>query len=223
MTGPIAHERHRRRRGGIDSRRIVLFTAGAVVLTLLLVTSLAPRTTAPQPRGTGVGNELRAFRAATGSFAVPVNGQAAGQATADFQRAEAAAREAGAPLAYTLWVEQGELETRAWRDLLQVGRFPLARPPVIDFAREVAVLVWPVRGVASEGVLRANGLAAESMTMQHLALELRVTVDNGGPVPATPAGTSGVLPYGLFTIPRSQWPLPAPPPTEPPLIVTLAR
>ena len=189
------------------------------MLTLLLVSSFAPRTTAPQPRGAGVGNELRAFRAATGNFAVP----AAGHATADFLRAEAAAREAGAPLAYTLWVEQGDLETRVWRDLLQVGRFPLARPPLIDFAREVAVLIWAVRGVAPESVLRANGLAAQSVTLQHLALELRVTAEIGGPVPATPAGTDGALPYGLFTIPRSQWPLPAPPPTEPPLMVTLAR
>ena len=193
-------------------------TAIAVVVALTLVATFAPRQGDPSPDSAGRAS-LRVYRAATGTFALPDRTQA----PFDFVQAEADARQAGAPLAFTLWTDQGEFEVRAWRDLLQVGRVPLARPPVLDLAREVGVLVWPVQGVAPDTLLRANGLVAERLVFQHVQLELQVKGDTGGAVPATPAAGGSVIPYGLFTIPRNQWPIPAPPPTAPPLTVTLAR
>ena len=35
--------------------------------------------------------------------------------------------------------------------------------------------------------------------------------------------TRDVVPYALMTVPRLQWPVPAPPPTVPPVVVTLTR
>lgn len=217
MTAARAVRRHRRARGP-DPRRIVLIVAGSVIASLLILSVFAPRGQSGAGAPAGVDRTLRAFRAGTGTFALP----AAGGGPAEFVQAEALARQNGSPIAYTLFVEQEAFETRAWRDLLMVGRFPLSRPPLVDFVRELAVLVWPVRGVAPDSVMRANGFAVEDVRLEHIALHLHVRLDNGGAAPATPTGAaSGVAPYGLFTIPRRQWPIPAPAPTEPPLIVSL--
>jgi hypothetical protein len=193
-------------------------TALAVVAGVTLFAASPRRQAAGDPPVMGEAG-LRVYRVATGTFAPP----AGEKAPFDLAAAEADARKAGAPLAYLLYVEQAEFETRAWRDFLQVGRIPIARPPLVDFAREVAVVVWPVSGVAPSDVLRANGLAADRLVLQHVGLELRVRPDPTGSVPATPITAGAILPYGLFTVPRTQWPLPAPPPTVPPLTVTLAR
>ena len=202
---------------GPDTRRIFLLAALAVVAALTLVATFAPRREAAPVDSTGRPS-LRVFRAATGTFIAPDPNRA----PADFVQAEAEARRASAPLAFTFWTDQGDFEVRAWRDVLQVGRVPLARPPVLDLAREVAVLVWPVQGAAPTSLVRAHGLAAERVVLQHMHLELQVKPDTGGAPPATPSVSGPVIPYGLFTIPRSQWPIPAPPPTIPPLIVSLA-
>ncbi len=207
------------RGAGPDPRRITLIVMGCVVLALLLMTSFAPSRQAGPPAELDRARSLRAFRIATGVFAVPVPGRA----PAFYGRAEAAAREAGAPLAHTVWVQQESFETDAWRDLLQVGRFPISRPPKFDFAREVAVLVWPMSGIAPDSLMRAHGLNVEGLHLAHFDLELRIGAETGGAAPATPVNTNGVVPYGIFTISRAQFPLPAPPPTEPPLLVTLAR
>ncbi|MGI8423672.1 MAG: hypothetical protein ACR2NO_06115 [Chloroflexota bacterium] len=206
------------RRAALDTRRIVLLTAIALVAALTIVATYAPRQTGETQDATGLAT-LRVYRAATGTFPLPDRSRA----PFDFTQAEATAREARSPLAFTLWVDQTEFETRAWRDLVQVGRFPLARPPVLDLAREVGVLVWPVQGIAPDSVMRANGLVAGRLVPQHVHLELHISPDSGGSPPATPSTTGAVVPYALFTIPRNQWPLPAPPPTIPPLTVTLAR
>ena len=210
-----------RRAAARQNQRIFLLAAAALVVAVSLVASLGqrqPAATEP-PDGGAVSEGLRVYRIATGTFAIPPPDRAPFQYTA----ADAAARRDGSPLAVSLWVEQTEFETGGWRDQIQVGRIPIARPPQVDFPREVAVLVWPVRGVAPDSLLRANGLIADSLNLQHVSLELRVKPDTGGPIPATPIAPNGVVPYALFTIPRSQWPLPAPPPTVPPLTVTLAR
>jgi hypothetical protein len=190
-----------------------------VVAAVTILAGAGPRRQAATEVNTSGETGLRVYRIATGTFAAP----AAQAAPFDFQQAEAGARLAGAALAFTLWVDQTEFETSAWRDVLQVGRIPIARPPQVDFAREVAVVVWPVAGAAPPDVMRANGLLAERLILQHIALELRVSADSGGVAPATPITTGAIIPYALFTIPRTQWPLPAPPPTVPPLTVTLAR
>jgi hypothetical protein len=207
---------------GPDPRRIILFVTGAVVVTLLLVATYAPRQQ-EQQQAAAISAEraraLRAFRVATGTLAIPPPGQEGG----DYLKAVGDAKQSGSPLAFSVWVDQDSFEQRAWRDFVQVGRFPLSRPPEVDFLREVAVVVWPVPGSAPESALRANGLTVEGVQLQHFALELRVGTDTGGVAPATPVGTSGAVPYGIFTIPRIQWPLPQPPPTEPPLAVTLVR
>ena len=203
---------------GPDTRRIFLLTALAVVAALTLVATFAPRRDI-QPVDSSGQPSLRVYRAATGTFVVPDRARA----PVDFVEAESRARQGSSPVAFTVWTDQGEFEVRAWRDLLQVGRFPLARPPVLDLAREVAVLVWAVSGAAPDAVLRANGLAAQRVVAQHIHLELQVRPDTGGAVPATPAVAGTVIPYGLFTIPRNQWPLPEPAPSVPPLTVTLAR
>ena len=218
MTGRADTQARRRQLAGPDTRRIFLLAALAVVAALTLVATFAPRQDAAPMNSAGQPT-LRAFRAATGSFLVPDQARA----PEHFAQAESQARQANASVAFTMWTDQADFEVRAWRDLLQVGRVPLARPPVLDLAREVAVLVWPVQGIAPASLLRANGLAAERVVLEHFHLELQVRADTGGAVPATPAGTGAVIPYGLFTIPRNQWPLPAPPPTAPPLTVTLAR
>ncbi len=204
-----------------ETRRIFLLAAAALVAAVSLVASLGQRPPAATdaPAADAGPEGLRVYRIATGTFALPPPDRAPFQYTA----ADAAARRDGSPLAVSLWVEQTEFETGGWRDQIQVGRLPIARPPQVDFPREVAVLVWPVRGVAPDSLMRANGLVAESLTLQHVSLELRVKPDTGGPVPATPIAPNGLVPYALFTIPRRQWPLPAPPPTAPPLTVTLAR
>ena len=224
MTDPSALASAPRRRpvppnrpASLDPRRIFLLTTIAVVAALTLVATFAPRQSA-EPQDSAGRASLRAYRAATGTFALPDRSDA----PFDFLQADTGARQAKAPLAFTMWTDQTEFEVRAWRDLLQVGRLPIARPPVLDLAREVAVLVWPVQGVAPESLLRANGLTAERLVMQHVHLELQIKADTGGAIPATPAVTGLLLPYALFTIPRNQWPLPVPPPTVPPLTVTLA-
>ena len=196
-----------------------MIVAGSVIAALLILSIFAPRSQTGASTPAGVDRTLRAFRAGTGTFSLP----AAGTGPAEFLQAEALARQHGSPIAYALFVEQEAFETRAWRDLLMAGRFPMSRPPLVDFIRELAVLVWPVRGVAPDGVMRANGFAVEDVRLDHMALHLRIRIDSGGAPPATPVGvTTGVAPYGLFTIPRTQWPIPAPAPTEPPLIVSLA-
>jgi hypothetical protein len=100
---------------------------------------------------------------------------------------------------------------------------PLNRPPDIDFLREVAVLAWPVRGQAPEAVLRAPGLVLRVAGVQRDGIQLEFAPSSGGPAPATPVAAGDVAPYALVTVRRDQWPLPAPPPTIPPLLVTLAR
>jgi hypothetical protein len=109
-----------------------------------------------------------------------------------------------------------------WRDLLQIGRFPMSRPPKFDFGREIAVLVWPVQGVAPDSLLRAPGLNVAELALAHFDLELRIVPESAGPAPATPVNTAGVAPYAIFTIERAQFAIPAPPPTAPPVLVTLA-
>jgi hypothetical protein len=161
----------------------------------------------------------RAYLVATGLFALPP----AGREPSEFARAQAAALAAQAPLAHMVWGDQESFETAGWRDLLQVGRVPFNRPPAIDFAREVAVLVWPVAGQAPEAVLKASGLTLRGAAVRHVAVELRVGTWSGGPVPATPAAEGPATPYALASIPRDQWPVPAPPPAVPPVAVALAR
>ncbi|HEU5315956.1 MAG TPA: hypothetical protein VFX49_07575 [Chloroflexota bacterium] len=203
----------------LDVRRIFLLTALAVVAAVTLFASAGPRRQGASDLPPAMESGLRVYRVATGTFALPTPDRV----PFDLAAAEADARKSGAPLAFALYVEQTEFETRAWRDFLQVGRIPIARPPLVDFAREVAVVVWPLAGSAPADVLRANGLIADRLLLQHVGLELRVKPDATGSVPATPIASGAILPYGLFTIPRTQWPLPAPPPAVPPLTVTLAR
>jgi hypothetical protein len=209
----------RRRAPAEQNRRIFLLAALALVAAVTLVVSFAPRQTAVSDAPLGDTSQLRVYRIATGTFALPAPGRAPFQ----YVEADSEAHRTNNPVAYTIWVEQSELETAGWRDLLQVGRIPVARPPKVDFAREVAVLVWPVPSLAPDGIMRANGLSADALVFQHVSLELRVKADTGGAVPATAIAPYGLAPYALFTIPRNQWPLPAPPPTVPPLTVTLAR
>jgi len=203
----------------LDTRRIFLITALAVVAAVTVLASAGPRRQPPGDAAPAVDTGLRVYRVATGTFALP----APGNAPFDLNDAEASARKAGAPLSYVVYVNQEEFETRAWRDFLQVGRIPIARPPLVDFAREVAVVVWPVAGTAPADVMRANGFVVDRLVLQHIDLELRVKPDPTGAPPATPITTGDIVPYALFTIPRTQWPLPAPPPTLPALTVTLAR
>jgi hypothetical protein len=207
-----------RRGSGPDPRRIILYSVGAVVIALLLISTFSPQSATDPDDQRGVAPALRAYRAATGTFVLP----SGPDVFPAFAESERFARQHNQPLAFTMWVTQADFEARAWRDVIQAGRLPLARPPQVDFVRELAVLVWPVAGIAPDRVMRANGFAVESVRFQHTALELRVLPDTGGMTPATPAGAASIAPYGLFTIPRSQWPLPAPSPTEPPLLVTLA-
>jgi len=68
---------------------------------------------------------------------------------------------------------------------------------------------------------RAPGLGLRGAVLQHLAVELRIAPATDGTPRATPAGGDDVLPYALVTVPRREWPIPAPPPTIPPLAVTL--
>jgi hypothetical protein len=156
---------------------------------------------------------------ATGIFAVPDSGTT----PPDFRAAQDAARQAGSPLAFAVWTDQAGFEADGWRDVVQVGRVPMNRPPAVDFSREVAVLAWPVAGIAPESVIGAHGLVLRGTALQHLGVELQLAPSSGGPAPATPAATGQVLPYALVTILRSQWPIPAPPPTVPPIGVTLAN
>ena len=202
-------------------RRLGLLAALAVVGAGATMTAQGDRGQ-PSPEVAAGGERgqpaVPAYLVATGIFAVPP----AGQGPPEFLAAQAAATAARSPLAFTIWTDQQSFEDRAWRDLLQVGRLPMNRPPGIDFMRYVAVLAWPVAGQAPPDVLRAPGLTVRGAVLQHTAVELRVGPYSGGPAPATPAAGGVVAPYALATIPRSQWPVPAPPPTVPPLAVALA-
>ncbi len=183
---------------------------------------------APRSGGTGTGRPLIgsdapggvvAYLVGTGIFARPAPGEQSGE----FAAAEDAAAAAGAPLAFSVWTDRQSFDTRAWRDLLQVGRVPFYRPPAIDFRREVAVLVWPATLTAPDALQRAPGLILRGAALQHTAVEVRVAPATDGTPRATPVGRPDVLPYALVTVPRSQWPIPAPPPTVPPLTVSLAQ
>jgi hypothetical protein len=171
------------------------------------------------PPGAARPSGPRAYLVATGIFVVPDPAAA----PADFRAARDAAIQAGSPLAFTVWTDQASFEADAWRDVVQTGRAPMSRPPAVDFSREVAVLAWPVAGAAPEAVTTAQGLVLRGTAIQHLAVELQLAPSSGGPAPATPAATGQVLPYALVTILRTHWPLPAPPPTIPPVAVTLVR
>jgi hypothetical protein len=203
-------------------RRIVLLAALAAFTGVMAVAWLggggelsgSPGTGAP---GAARPSGPRAYLVATGIFAAPDPGGA----PANYRAAREAAIQAGSPLAFAIWTEQASFETDGWRDVVQIGRVPMNRPPAIDFSREVAVLAWPVAGIAPEAVIRAPGLVLRGTALQHLAVEVQLTPSSGGPAPATPATTGQVLPYALVTILRSQWPIPAPPPTIPPVSVTL--
>lgn len=212
---PMSRVRSRNR---IDLRRIFFIIAGCLTVALLALASFSPRDgAATEPFATG--RSVRAYQTATGMFPLPP----AGQAQMEFAAAEAAAIAEGRPLAYTVWVEQDAFEQRAWRDLLQVGRIPIVRPPFVNFAREVAVLVWPAPGRAPAAVAGASGLLLSGVTLGQQGIEVRVSPSTSGPAPlpaTVPPGTA-VSPYVLITIPRTQWPRPVPPPVVPPVSVTL--
>ncbi|MGH2350176.1 MAG: hypothetical protein ACRDJN_01000 [Chloroflexota bacterium] len=200
-------------------RRLILLTLLTPVGAYAVSAALASR---PASEGAAAPsldqpNGVRAYLVATGIFARP----APDEQPSDFAAAETVAAAAGVRLAYSIWTDRDSFDTRAWRDLIQVGRVPVYRPPAIDFMREVAVLVWPVSEHAPAAVLHASGLVLSGATLQHTAVEVRVAPTTGGPAPATPAPGGPVLPYALITIPRNQWPVPAPPPTVPPLTVAL--
>jgi hypothetical protein len=172
-------------------------------------------------RGPLVGSDtpgaVAAYLSATGIFAQPaVDGR-----PEEFAAAEAAAASAGAPLAFSVWTDIASFDARAWRDVLQVGRVPLFRPPSVDFEREVAILIWPSPS-ASPAIRRAPGLTLRGAVLRHTAVEIQVVPATDGTPRATPIGSASVLPYALVTVPRNQWPIPAPPPTVPPLTVALA-
>src|SRR5687767_1129920 len=102
------------------------------------------------PQGALRTSGPRAYLVATGIFAVPDPNAA----PADFRAARDAAIQAGTPLAFSVWTDQASFEADGWRDVVQTGRVPMNRPPAIDFSREVAVLAWPVAGIAPESVAR---------------------------------------------------------------------
>ena len=198
---------------------VLLALAGLVAgLSLLAARRAAPATgVAAAPPGAAQAGVVRAYQVATGIFARPGPGHESG----DFAAAETMAKQAGSLLAFTVWTDQESFETRAWRDLLQVGRFPYNRPPAIDFMREVAVLVWASPATAPPDVLASGGLELRSARVAGQAVEVRVGPRVGGASPATPAADGPFLPYVLVTIPRSQWPVPVPPPVVPPIRVAL--
>ncbi len=214
---------HRYRRRTASRLRLGAAVLLAIVGLVAGVASLMARRMAPvgsEPLAspaTAQASDVRAYQVATGIFAQPAPGHESG----DFAAAEALAKQAGTPLAFTVWTDQESFETRAWRDLLQVGRFPYNRPPAIDYAREVAVLVWASPAMAPPDVLASGGLELRAARAAGRAVELRVAPRAGGATPATPAAGGPVLPYLLVTIPRSQWPVPVPPPLVPPVRVAL--
>ena len=167
-------------------------------------------------QGAGPPGAVTAYLSATGIFSQP----SPDRLPAPFAAAEAAAAEAGSPLAYSIWTDTPAFDSQAWRDQVQVGRAPAIPPPAVDFGREVAVLVWPAAH-APQALRRAPGLVLRGARLQHLEVELLVSPAGEGMARATPAGGGEVLPYALVTVPRRQWPIPAPPPTVPPLSVAL--
>ena len=198
-----------------------------MAIVLLAVTAVAgvlarPQPSESQPSGGGAPNgevPVRAYLVATGIFAVPAEGQGPGT----YAAALALARAAHAPLAKIVFVDQPTFDGEGWRDLVQVGRVPINRPPAVDFRREVAVLAWPVAGQAPAALFQAPGLSVRGATLQQhgVALELAPTV--GAPPAATPAAGHTFAPYALVTIPRNQWPIPVSAPDVPPLVATLAQ
>ncbi len=217
---------HRYRRRTASRLRLGAALLLAIVGLVAGIASLMARRTAPAgPAGSeplassspAQASDVRAYQVATGIFAQPAPGHESG----DFAAAEALARQAGTPLAFTVWTDQESFETRAWRDLLQVGRFPYNRPPAIDYMREVAVLVWASPATAPPDVLASGGLELRAARAAGRVVELRVAPRAGGATPATPAAGGPALPYLLVTIPRSQWPVPVPPPMVPPVRVVL--
>jgi hypothetical protein len=215
------------------NRRLLLLALVAPVGGWLAIETLS----APRAAGTGAGDAggargiegaglgeaagtpgaVQAYLSATGIFALP----GAGGAPEAYAAAEAAAAEAGSPLAFAVWGERPSFDTGAWRDIVQLGRLPIGRPPAVDFDREVAVLIWPAAG-APASLRRANGLVLRGALLQHLVVEVRVAPARNEPPPATPASGGEVVPYALVTVPRRGWPVPAPPPTIPPVTVSLA-
>jgi len=217
------------------NRRLLLLALAAPVGGWLAIETLS----APPTGGTGSGGASRsemegaglgeavgtpgavqAYLSATGIFARP----GPDSVPEAFAAGEAAAAEAGSPLAFAVWGERPSFDLGAWRDIVQVGRIPIGRPPAVDFDREVAVLIWPAAG-APAALRRATGLALRGALLQHLVVEVRVgpaRPSPGEPPPATPAPGGEVVPYALVTVPRKGWPVPAPPPTTPPVTVSLA-
>jgi hypothetical protein len=176
-----------------QQRRIILLLALSVVAGVGAVAWLgdAPRAPARTGQGGGRGSgepEVRAYQVAIGVFAAPDSGTA----PPSFAAAEHAAMQTRNPLAFTIWVDQESFEAQAWRDVIQHGRTPVGRPPAIDFAREVAVLAWPVPGLAPARVLNAYGLALapRGVLVRDGALEVRLGPTVGGPAPATPAAAA---------------------------------
>jgi hypothetical protein len=166
--------------------------------------------------GTDPQGAVTAYLSATGIFSQPPPDRL----PAPFAAAEAAAAGAGSPLAFSVWTDTPSFDAQAWRDQVQVGRVPPIPPPAVDFGREVAVLVWPAAD-APVALRQAPGLLLRGARLQHLEVELLVSPAGEGMARATPAGGGEVLPYALVTVPRRQWPIPAPPPSVPPLSVTL--
>jgi hypothetical protein len=159
---------------------------------------------------------VMAYLSATGIFSLPPPDRL----PAPYAAAEAAAAEAGSPLAFSIWTDTPSFDSQAWRDQVQVGRVPAIPPPAVDFGREVAVLAWPAAN-APAALRRAPGLVLRGARLQHLEVEILLSPAAEGTARATPAGGGEVLPYALVTVPRRQWPIPAPPPSVPPLSVTL--
>jgi hypothetical protein len=166
--------------------------------------------------GAGPPGAVTAYLSATGIFSRPPPDRL----PASFAAAEAAAAGAGSPLAFSVWSDTPSFDAQAWRDQIQVGRVPPIPPPAVDFGREVAVLVWPAAD-APVALRQAPGLLLRGARLQHLEVEILVSPAGEGMARATPAGGGEVLPYALVTVPRRQWPIPAPPPSVPPLSVTL--
>lgn len=162
----------------------------------------------------------QAHLVATGILALPPAGATG---PAGYLPATRRAIDAGSPLAWSTWLDSGSFGQSAWRDLVAVGRPVTHRPPAVDFAREVAVLVWVVPPAGSlpagvEGapvavpatVRRAVGLVLRAATLvDHVAIGLEVapaSPDEAKPEPLAPGHEA--VPFALVTIPREQWPVP---------------
>ncbi len=168
----------------------------------------------------GVAGARRAHLVATGTLALP---RAGTTGPAGYVPAVARAIAIGSPLAWSVWTDVESFGQSAWRDLVQAERPITHRPPAVDFAREVAILIWvvPSPGGLPAGLSgapasvpastrRAPGLVLRgALLVDHVAIGLEVaptTPDESKPGPL--AGGLESVPYALVTISKDQWPIP---------------